>query len=472
MKFRVSSHTDYIEPKSTYVAIAGNKYDGIDFIEQAIERGATKIVLQSNQSLAHELIAKCKKKSVAIEYVLDTRKALAELSAQAYDYPAKKLKILAVTGTDGKTTSTYLLYHILKNAGKKVALLSGVQNIIDDQIIKSDLTTAKPDFLHYFFYQCVQAGIEYVAMEVSAQATTLHRIDGIEFDACIFTNLAHEHGECYSNLEDYFAAKCDILRQKKSIAPIIVHSGAWSEKVKQQFGAVVSCGFASENDYQVVCLQETLSRQLLEINIGKQWYQFDSALIGDYNALNITGAVALAHIFGIPPEAITVGVRVFSGAQGRLERFVLPNSSIAVVDYAHTPQAYKAILYRLKKYARRLIVVFGAAGNKDVNKRPIMGKIAAQNCDLVVLTNDNPRYESPESIMNQVMAELTADERNRVFCEPDRARAINSAYAGSQAGDIIAILGKGGELVQIMGNERIPHSDEQVINDIIAQKVF
>ena len=472
MKLRVSSHTDYVYPGSTYVAISGKQFNGLDFIEEAISRGAAKIVIQKDAQISTSLQALCTKKNIALECVADARAALVDLSAHAYDYPAKKLKILAVTGTDGKTTSTYLLYHILKKAGKKVALLTGVQNIIGDQIFESTLTTAKPDFLHYFFHECVQAGMEYVAMEVSAQASTLHRIDGIEFAGCIFTNLAREHGEDYRDLEEYFAAKCDILQQKKPDAPVVVHDGPWVERVKQCVGVVFKCGFAEHSNYQIISLQETLNAQLLEISINKKWYQFDTVLIGSYNALNIAGAVALAYAMGIPPETMIVAVNAFAGAPGRLERFMLPNGSMAIVDYAHTPQAYAALLSRLKKYARRLTVVFGAAGNKDKGKRSMMGKVAADYCDWTILTNDNPRHEDQRVIMEQIMSNLTSEERDRVFCEPERRSAIFAAYKGAQTGDIIAVLGKSGELVQIIGDARVPHSDQQVVDDIIMQKVF
>ncbi len=467
MIFRVSSHTDHIGPQSTYVAVDGKSFNGIDFIAQALECGATKVVIQHDQ--ASDMVKQlCSKKRVELVIVDDARKALANFSAQAYGYPAQKLKILAVTGTDGKTTSTYLLYNMLKQAGKKVALLSGVQNIIGEHEIKADLTTAKPDFLHYFFDLCVQNNIEYVAMEVSAQAATLHRIDGIPFAGCIFTNLSHEHGENYSNFDDYFDAKCAILNQKSVEAPLIVHNSPWAFNVKQRFNNVIMCGFALECDYQVACLQETLSRQLLEIKIGTTWYQLNSFLIGDYNALNITGAAALAHRLGIIPKHIMSAVHSFEGAKGRLERYVLPNDIVAIVDYAHTPQAYTALLARLRRYARRLVIVFGAAGGKDVAKRPKMGKIAANYGDFVVITNDNPRYEDPMVIMNQVMADLSNQERALVLCEQDRAQAILRAYESCQAGDIIAILGKGGETVQIIGKQRLPYSDEQVVRELMV----
>lgn len=467
MKFRVSSHTDFIGAGSTYVVIKGRE-DGARFVPRAIEQGASIIVVQNDQPLSAELMQLCKKQSVTVETVENAHMALAQRSAQAYNYPAKKLTIVAVTGTDGKTTSSYLLYEILKRADKRVALLSGVQHIIGDTVIKADLTTAKADYLHYFFDQCVQHNVEWVVMEVCAQATTFHRIDGIEFAGCIFTNLAHEHGENYKTFEEYFAAKCAILAQRKSGAPLVVHAGSvWSDAVIQKFGSAITCGRAPEYDYQVLSLQETVHKQLLEVRINKQWLQLDTPLIGDYNASNIIGAIALMHQLGIRVQDILAGVHGFAGATGRLERYQLPKGSLAVIDYAHTPQAYTAVLARLRRYARRLYVIFGAGGGKDVEKRPIMGKIAAQYADVVLLTNDNPRHEDPQVIMDQISAHLEADELNRVLREPDRASAIKYACEHSSAGDIIAILGKGGEEVQIIGTQRLPHSDELVVRELM-----
>jgi len=468
MIFRVSSHTDYIGPNSTYVAITGKNFDGIDFITTAIERGATTIVVQEDAIIASKLISVCTQKNIKIIRVPDTRTALCELSAKAYNYPAQKLRILAVTGTDGKTTSSYLLYHMLNHAGKKTALLSGVNNIVGTQEYSADLTTAKPDFLHYFFDQCVQQDIEYVVMETSAQAATLHRIDTLSFDGCIFTNLAHEHGENYSTREAYFEAKSTILAQKKDGAPLIVHDSPVVKSIIQRFGDVVRCSLRAPADCIVTCLQETLSKQYIEIAYGSQRYTLETTLIGDYNALNIAGAALLAHQLGAQPTHIIAAVKNFKGAKGRLERYQLPNGALAIIDYAHTPQAYAALLGRLRQYARKLVVVFGLAGGKDVTKRPIMGKIAATYSDLIVLTNDNPRNEDPQEIMHQVMAQLDEHERAKFVCEPDRERAIMYACQQIQEGDIVAILGKGGEHVQIIGTQRLPYSDEHVVKNVMS----
>ena len=466
MKFLVACHTDNIGPGSTYVVIAGKKYDGMQFIPHAIENGATTIVIGANAIIPDGIEKLCTQKNIHIKRVENTRRALAQLSAVAYDYPAKKLKLVGVTGTDGKTTSTYLLFNMLKMAGKKVALFSGVEQIIEEEIVEATLTTPQPDYLHYFFNRCVQQGIEYVVIELSAQATTYHRLDGLLFDGLIFTNLSQEHGEEYQSIEEYFAAKCAILAQKKKNAPLIVHDSPWAKRIKKIFQPVFIAGQKADLDYQAVSLQETFGNQLMEINFDAQWYPVETSLVGSYNVSNIIGATALAHQLGITREHILMGIKNCSGVAGRFERYRLKNGTWAVVDYAHTPQAFGCILPTLKKHARQLIVVFGAAGGKDIGKRSLMGQLAAQFADEVILTNDNPRNEDPLKIMDAVASLLNKYEQLKIHREPDRAKAIQLAYQLSQSGDIIAILGKGHETMQTIGTQRFHHNDAEIVKSL------
>jgi len=467
IKFPVASHTDYIGFGSTYVAIVGETSDGTTFIPEAIECGATSIVIESGVRLNKEIFNLCKLKNIKITRVENARKALATLSAEAYDYPAKKLKIIGVTGTDGKTTSVYLLFNILKKAGKRVALLSGVENILDDQVTAASLTTPKPDCLHYFFDQCVKKKIEYVVMELSAQAISLHRIDGIAFDGLIFTNLSHEHGEWYSSLEDYFEVKCAILAQKKEKAPLVVNADSqWLRKIQKKFPNSVTAGCKILADYQAVSLQQTFGRQLLEMKVDNHWHQVETPLVGSYNVSNIIGAVGLMHQLDICIEDIITGIQICHGAFGRMQRYRLPNNAWAVIDYAHTPHAYASILPTLKQYARNLIVIFGAGGGKDIEKRSKMGKIAALYADRIILTNDNPRNDDPEQIMEDIVSDLDIDELAKVRRESNRVQAIQYAYEHSQTGDIIAILGKGHEKIQIIGSKRYHHSDMERVQSL------
>jgi len=224
--YPVACHTDHVGPGSIFVAIQGFKQDGVRYIQQALEKGATEIVVQDDAELSDLPLG------VHAHKVSDTRKALAELSAQAAGYPAKKLKIIGVTGTKGKTTTVYLIEQVLKTAGYKTARLSTVNNAILDRENKAQLTTPQPDYLHQFFKRCVQEDVEYVVMEVAAQALSLHRVHGLQFDGVIFTNFSQEHGEFYDSMEDYFAAKCTIFEQINPGSPVLVNADdAWCRKI-------------------------------------------------------------------------------------------------------------------------------------------------------------------------------------------------------------------------------------------------
>ena len=202
----VTCHTKQVEPGSTFVAIKGVKQNGVTYIPHALERGATKIVIQKDQTISQEMKNVINKNNATLEFVPDARLALAQLSAKASDYAHKKLKIIGITGTKGKTSTSFMLEHLLKNAGYNTALISTVHNKINNTIVKSSLTTDQPDYLHHFFAHCVEHNVEFVVMETAAQALSLHRVAGLDFDTIIFTNFAKEHGEFYSNLDDYFAA--------------------------------------------------------------------------------------------------------------------------------------------------------------------------------------------------------------------------------------------------------------------------
>ncbi len=467
MIYRVSSHTDNVGPGSTYVVIVGTHENGINFIPQAIERGATTVVIPATTSLSHDIIALCKQKNITVLREEDTRRALAYYATRAYDEPAKKLRIIGVTGTDGKTTSAYLVYHILQQAGYSTALLSGVDIFLNNEKSSAQLTTAKPDFLHYFFDQCIQKNITHVVIEVSAQSYTLHRVEGIEFAGLIFTNLAKEHGEFYKTIDDYFDAKCEILRQGTPHAPLIIHdNNEWSQKVYERFPHAQICGIAKTADYQVRIEHESLEQQTISVHLRgtHTWHTVTSPLTGSYNAYNIIGAIGLTHALGISFNNIRKAVETFAGVPGRLQKFTLANGARAIVDYAHTPQAFNAVLPHIRRHTKnKMTLIFGLGGGKDAQKRPLMGQVAAQYADHIILSNDNPRHEDPFTIMDMIMANLTPSERKKFTREPDRKRAFELAYQQASAGDTIALLGMGAEETQIIGTRRIAYSDIAVI---------
>lgn len=434
----VACHTDFVQEGGTFVAIKGMSFDGISFIPTALERGATTLVIQKDALLTPEVELLIKQKKASIVRVEDTRLALAQLSAIAFKHPAKKLKFIAITGTKGKTTTTFLVEHLLKNAGYKTALLSTVKNRINNVEYATKLTTQQPDYLHAFFDQCVKEGVEWVVMEVAAQAFSLHRVHGITFDAGIFTNFSREHGEFYPSQDEYFSAKAQLLSYLKPGAPLILNQddtkvAALGEKYKPTFF------FTSTHPY--TCPQ----------------------LVGRFNAYNIAAATAAVSALGVKKSSIISALASFPGVAGRLDRIQLPNGATAFIDYAHNPASFQAVLSELRLLTNNLIVLFGAGGDRDPVRRPLMGDIASTIADYIVVTSDNPRSEDPAEIARQILVGIKPEQAHKVMVELDREAAIRKAYAHSKAGSIIALLGKGPDEYQIVKGVTTPFSERSIL---------
>ncbi|HLB40787.1 MAG TPA: UDP-N-acetylmuramoyl-L-alanyl-D-glutamate--2,6-diaminopimelate ligase [Candidatus Babeliales bacterium] len=488
----VTCHTDYVGPNSTFVAIKGQQSDGLAYLPTALARGATKIVVAQESILTPEILAQLAAKAVELIRVANPRQALSNLSAAAWGYPAQKLKIIAVTGTKGKTTSAYCLKQLLSSLGHRTALLSGVQNIIDQQALPADLTTPQPDFLQMFLAQCVQAQIEYVVMEAAAQGFSLHRLDDVQFTAAIFTNLEQEHAEFYANLDDYFAAKCQLLNRLLPGAPVIFnYDNDWSRQAlalaQAQGLNARSFSLQAESallvDY-VIKLQQAGTNGLELEFLANDCVQpgdraqdklcprvTDSAALvlrapnlwGQFNAYNLAGVLACLAELGFDLTQLVVPVTSLIAAPGRLERYQLANGASAVIDYAHTPSSFKALLSLLRTLTPDLIVVFGASGDRDPFKRPLMGQIAAQLADCVIITTDNPRTEDATKIWQAVYAGVLPADQAKVRIEPDRALAIALAASLCQPQSIMAVLGKGPDEYQIFGREKTFFSDRQEV---------
>lgn len=557
--YPVACHTDNVGKGSTFVAIKGLKEDGVKYISEALKKGATKIIVEQDADLAQHIVHAIKDAGAQLEFVPSARAALAYRSARALDYPAKKLRIVGVTGTKGKTTSSFLLEHMLRSAGYKTALLSTVKNKIGDQEFVTNLTTQHPDYLHNFFALCVQAGVQVVVMEIAAQATSLHRVTGLEFDGLIFTNFDQEHLEFYPTMDDYFAAKVAILKQLKVGAPLLLNA----DDVRvgglcEQFAHAKTFGVSCEADYQGKILGNSLEKLEMLIDctlsslhlstpsgladfggqaslrsmdehnnvisptlqvrpsdfpqggrddhfsfsqnrhqdatlsvIKNQHTQEDfiapslregalcpeleglvqhnftcPSLVGSYNAYNILGVVSLCLELGISSEKIAEGLLSFTAVPGRLERYDLPNGATCFIDYAHNPSSYQAVLGMMRSLTSHLIVVFGCGGARDKTKRPLMGAIASEIADVVVLTSDNPRTENAQDILQDILAGISDEKMHKVVCDLDREQAIKKAYAVSKPGSVIMLLGKGPDEYQQIGTVKYPFSEKQIVQKL------
>lgn len=464
--YPVACHTDFVGQGTIFVAIQGFKIDGMQYIEQAITKGATTIVVGCDVQVPPKLFTAMQQAKVRLLRVQNTRLVLAQLSAHHAGNPADQLKIVAVTGTKGKTTTASLLAHIYKTAGYKVALVSTAHNVIDGTVLPAPLTTPQPDYLQQFLKLCVQQGITHVIMEVAAQAVTLYRIHGILFDGIIFTNFDRDHLEFYATMEDYFAAKCALLNAIHPDGTILVNKdNEWTKSLALQQHAFSM--HTKDALVHVVNVKQLPHELHIVMNVGTTRCELVSrALQGAYNVYNILAAVGLAVRLGISASVCTQALATFAGVPGRFEIYMLSHGARCVIDSAHNPISFQAILSTLRTMTDHLIVVFGAGGERDAGRRPMMGAIVAEFADLILVTTDNPRSEDPTIIAHEIVEGIQLSLRSKVTIELDRAIAIRKACAQSKPTSIIALLGKGAEQYQIINSNKIPFSERSIVQEL------
>jgi len=448
--FPVTSHTDRVGQGTTFVAVKGFSHDGARFIPVSLEKGATTIVLEK-ESYSQTIRDLCQKKNARVCIVDNARKALAELSSQALDYPSRNLTIIGITGTKGKTSTAYLTFHMLKTFGYKTALLSTVYNIMHDEIVdESSRTTPESDYIQMFFALCVKQGITHVVMEVSSHALALFRVWGIDFSAIGFTNLGLDHLDFHKTLDEYFAIKMLLFDYVSPSGTIIINAdNEWGGKatvhaLKKQL-PVVTYGVCHSVDSAFHTPLHIIANNFEGLHIRLGDTELHSSLLGSFNAYNISMASLFVYSVGVPYSAIQQSLDIFAGIPGRLQRHILKKGAHAFVDFAHNPIAMQEALAALRPHTDHLIVVFGCGGNKDASKRPVMGEIAAQLADVIIVTDDNPRFEDRMSIIDQILGGIPDDKKSLVTVQPDRDKAIALAASVSRSKSIIALLGKGHE---------------------------
>jgi len=488
--YPVTCHTDHVGVGSTFVAIKGFKDDGTRYIQTAIERGARKIIVQ-HDALSPFIQKLCADNQIELIAVDNTRAALAEHASAALDNPAAKLKIIGITGTKGKTTTTYIIDHILRKAGHKTALIGSIKNKILDQEVTSELTTPESDYLHMFFAECVKNGVEYVVMEVASHALSLNRVHGIQFDAVGFTNLAPEHMDFYKDLEEYFAAKAILFSYAKDNAPIIINTDDdWGKKAIALQTSSHIFGFGQQNNNQayVFNLKQNTLDGLRLVLAGQGAHEFPSGargeepegrlepcaaqkpldlhaskLFGEFNSYNLVMATLVCKQLGIAEAEIREAIEYFHGVPGRLQLHTLKNGAKAFVDYAHNPSSFHEVLKTLRTISKHLIVVFGCGGDRDKTKRPVMGALAAQFGDKVIVTDDNPRTEPSDVIIQEILHGIPAEKQPIIICQPDRRKAIKTAATLAEKDSVIALLGKGHEPYYIINGQTLHFDDMEEI---------
>ncbi|MBU1713456.1 MAG: UDP-N-acetylmuramoyl-L-alanyl-D-glutamate--2,6-diaminopimelate ligase [Proteobacteria bacterium] len=462
-----------VRPSGLFVAISGNSADGHDFIDQAIARGAAAAVVQKPVN----------KNFITIQ-VENTRKALGKIAAKFYGNPSMKLVTIGITGTNGKTTTSYIIESILSSAGFKVGVIGTINYRFSGKTFSNPVTTPESLDLQRILSEMVKDGTTHVVMEVSSHALDLFRIENCFFDAAIFTNLSHDHLDYHKNMEDYWSCKkklfTDILAfgPKKEKAFAVINCDDIRGKELSETISTKCIKTGSSPAYNIHTIDSRLSPEGIESSISTPLgsFHFKSNLVGKHNIENILCATGLGSGLEISPETITKGIESVRVIPGRLERIDNTAERSVYVDYAHTPDALKNVLLSLRPITKgRLICIFGCGGDRDRTKRPLMGEIASSLSDIAVITSDNPRTEDPLDIMKEITdgvirkkihrydpSELTHDFNGRGYVtEPDRKRAIRLGIKISRPGDTVLIAGKGHENYQITGIIKVQFDDRE-----------
>jgi UDP-N-acetylmuramoyl-L-alanyl-D-glutamate--2,6-diaminopimelate ligase len=451
-----------VESNTAFVAIKGTLSDGHDYIEKAIALGANVIVCEHFP----ETIAQ----GITFVQVNDTNEALAFLSANFYDNPSEKIKLVGVTGTNGKTTIASLLYQLFKNAGYKVGLLSTVKIMVDTEEFKATHTTPDSLTLNYYLDQMVQEGCEFCFMEVSSHGIHQKRTAALHFSGGVFTNLSHDHLDYHNTFAEYRDVKKSFFDYLPKSAFAISNSDDKNGVVMLQNTKAKKITYALKSyaDYKAQILENQLSGLLLKINDNEVWVK----LIGSFNAYNLLAIYAVAVELGIEQfEALRL-LSELESVSGRFQFIVSDSKITAIVDYAHTPDALENVLQTIENIRTKneqLITVVGCGGDRDKTKRPVMANIASTLSDKAIFTSDNPRTENPEIIIQEMEQGVEPQNFKKTISILDRKQAIKTACQLANPNDIILIAGKGHETYQDINGVKYDFDDLQIVTELLQQ---
>ena len=454
-----------VQRNGMFVALRGEKSDGHQFIGQAIEKGASVIVVEHEGSHPRATFL----------VVENTRAALADLSAAFYHYPARKLKLAAVTGTNGKTTTTFLTKHICEAAGLRCGLIGTVRYEIGERVLPAIRTTPESLDLVELLAQIRDAGCRAAAMEVSSHALAQDRTRGLEWNVAVFTNLTQDHLDFHGTMMSYFDAKAKLFTQlgaqqkKRKPMAVVNIDDRYGEQLLDKIDknvAVITYGRGARADFRASNPRVEFSGTSYQLEAGGKSYLVRVPLIGRFNVLNSVAALAAANALGISLRDAVLSIGKSSQIPGRLELVPAKRQFQVFVDYAHTPDALRNVLRTLRELEpHRLIAVFGCGGDRDRQKRPMMGDIVDQYADYAIITSDNPRTEDPNAILAEIEKGFRSSRYEKIV---DRTEAIGRAVALAQPRDIVLIAGKGHENYQEFADYTVPFDDIQVARRAIA----
>ncbi|GAB4227980.1 MAG: UDP-N-acetylmuramoyl-L-alanyl-D-glutamate--2,6-diaminopimelate ligase [Deltaproteobacteria bacterium] len=470
---RVDSRS--VRPGDLFVAVPGTRVDGHAFLAEAARAGASAALVERE----------IPSPPLPVVRVPSTAAALPKVAVSFHGDPSAKLRVAGITGTNGKTTTTYLLEGILAHAGRVPAVIGTIDYRVGGTFLRKGLTTPFPHEIQEVMAESLALGATDVLMEVSSHSASQGRIEGVRFDIGVFTNLTRDHLDFHGDMESYFAAKARFFREYlpsggKKAGIAVNADDPYGERLAREFPSALTFGVSRARDIHPEEMETDWdgTRMLLATPAGP--LPLRSALIGAHNVSNIMAAVAGAFLLSVGNDAVAAGIRSVEAIPGRLEAIPNGRGIHVFVDYAHTPDGMDRVLSTLRGLTDgRLIAVFGCGGNRDRGKRPEMGRVAALRSDVVVVTSDNPRNEDPREILADIVPGLASEGfveskgpagwRDGFFrVEADRTAAIALALSLAEPGDTVAIVGKGHEDVQIIGDRRLPFDDRRAVRDLLA----
>ena len=443
-----------VQPGCLFVAVRGTLVDGHDYIEQAVKQGAAAVICEDLP--AHVT------GEVDFLMVADSAKVLGKVAANFYDNPSDQLKLVGVTGTNGKTTVATLLYQLFRELGYKCGLLSTVENQINGEIVASTHTTPDPVALNSLLSDMVAQGCDYCFMEVSSHAVVQHRIEGLTFSGGIFTNLTHDHLDYHKTFDNYLKAKKAFFDGLPKSAFALTNADDRNGNVMLQNTRAHKKSYGLKNmaDYRAKILENQFGGLLLLIDGGEVWFR----MVGSFNAYNLLAVYTTAMLLEQDKAKVLTALSKLKGAEGRFDYVVAPNKTIGIVDYAHTPDAVQNVLstiHDIRKGNEKVITVIGCGGDRDKAKRPVMARVACEWSDKVILTSDNPRSEDPAAIIKDMEEGVDAAFKRSTVSIADRREAIKTACMLAQPGAIILLAGKGHEKYQEINGVKNHFDDKE-----------
>lgn len=461
----IENNSKEVKTGYMFIAIKGFETDGHNYINDAIDAGCTAVMIQEGCDLSKINV----RNDVTVIMAKDTREALAICSSNFYDNPSRKFKLIGVTGTKGKTTTTFMIKELLEKAGKKVGLIGTIATYINGKKIKeSDRTTPESLELQKTFFQMAKEKVEYVVMEVSSQSLKLHRVDGCNFDIAIFTNFSEDHisEKEHTDMKDYFQSKLKLFNMCK--VGIVNADDLYAAKIPKLFPNSDITTYGIDNPCNLLAKDITITNSYVDfrVKITDRNERVKTGIPGRFSVYNSLAAICVAQKVGVSLETIKealLEVRVPGRSEVVDNKFEIP----IMIDYAHSPESLESILQAVKSYTRgRVISVFGCGGDRDKGKRPIMGEISGRIADYTIITSDNPRTEEPEEIIKEIEKGIKKTKGNYQVVV-DRTEAIEKAIKMATKKDIIVLAGKGHELYQEINGKKYPFDERSIIKKII-----